>query len=272
MMSMAASDLIPDATHEALLPHAWARPWALDDDDRLQISIHALCLESDGKKVVVDTCFGPGPLPERIKHRVNDGSFLTELTDAGFGRDDVDLVVCTHLHFDHVGWNTIEVDGQRVPTFPRARYVIARAEYEHWSSLGAEQRETTAAVTFDDAVAPLFEHGVAELVDVDHRVDDVIRLIPTHGHTPGHVSVVVESQGETALITGDCTHSPLQLVEPDWSSKADTDRAQSAGTRRKLLADYADTPVLVIGTHFNAPTAGHLVTSGDRYEFRPLFR
>lgn len=245
----------------------WLRPWALDDG-RLRFAIQSFAIEADGRKILVDTCIGARPLPAPYEDLSGDGSYLEGLTAAGFGRDDVDLVICTHLHFDHVGWNTVAEEGRWVPTFRRARYLIVREEYEHWQSVPEAERLTSNLLTFDDAVVPLFAAGVADLVPTDCRVSDSVRLVPTPGHTQGHVSVSVTSEGEQALITGDCAHSPVQLEDPAWSSVADADPAAATATRHRLARDYADTSVLILGTHFPLPTAGYLVTTGHGVRFR----
>lgn len=194
--------------------------------------------------------------------------FLADLAAAGFPREDVDTVICTHLHFDHVGWNTMLVDGEWVPTFPNARYVLCRDEWAHWSSSTPKGAGGSGyAATLDDAVRPVIDAGLADLVAPDHQVTDEIRLESTPGHTPGHVAVHVESGGEHALITGDLAHHPVQFAEPDWFADPDTDREQSAATRRRLVDEYADTGVLVIGTHFGPPCAGYLVRDGNGYRF-----
>jgi glyoxylase-like metal-dependent hydrolase (beta-lactamase superfamily II) len=266
-----AEGFFPRASSDVLARHAeWLKPWALDDEGKLLLSIHALCIESDGNRIVVDTCVGQRPLPDLYAHMSNDGSFLDALADAGFARESVDIVICTHLHFDHVGWNTMCVEGEWVPTFPNARYLLARPEYEHWSGASKEERNAASAITFDDAVTPLFEHGAVDLVDVNHAVTGAVSLTPTPGHTPGHVSVRIRSKGAAALITGDCVHHAVQLVEPEWHTAVDTDGEQSTATRRRLVEECVDRDVLVIGTHFPAPTAGHLVTTDGGVRFRPL--
>jgi glyoxylase-like metal-dependent hydrolase (beta-lactamase superfamily II) len=266
-----AGGFFPSASPEVLAGHEdWLKPWALDDDGRLRISIQALCVESEGRRIVVDTCVGQRPLPDLYASMSNDGSFLTALADAGFAREDVDAVVCTHLHFDHVGWNTMLVDGAWVPTFPNARYLVARLEYEHWRDATDAARAAASAITFADAVEPLFAFGVVDLVDVDHALTDTVSLTPTPGHSPGHVSVRIRSEGAEAIITGDCVHSPVQLVEPDWFTRVDSDGAQSSATRRALVAECLDRDVLVIGTHFPPPTAGHIVSTDAGVRFRPL--
>jgi len=267
-----ASGFFPTSTPEVLASHAdWLTPWSLDDDHNLLISIHALCVESEGRKIVVDTCVGQRPLPELFQPMSNDGSFLTALADAGFARETVDTVICTHMHFDHVGWNTMLVDGQWVPTFPNARYLLAKPEYEHWIDSPEEVRHAASAVSFDHAVLPLFDAGVVDLVDVDHRVTGDVSLEHTPGHTPGHVSVRIRSRDEMAIITGDCMHHAVQLAEPDWHTMVDTDGDQSTATRRRLVAECRDQPVLLIGTHFPPPTAGHVVSTPDGgTRFQPL--
>jgi glyoxylase-like metal-dependent hydrolase (beta-lactamase superfamily II) len=269
--ALPASGFFPASTPEQLARHAgWLKPWAVDDDDNVMISIHALCVESEGRKIVVDTCVGQRPLPDPYGVLSNDGSFLVALEEAGFARETVDTVICTHMHFDHVGWNTILVDGKWVPTFPNARYLLAQREYDHWIAASEEERYASSAVTFDDAVLPLFDADVVDLVDVDHQVTGDVALEHTPGHTPGHVSVRIRSQGEVAIITGDCMHHAVQLAEPGWGLPVDTDSNESSATRRRLIAECCDQPVLVIGTHFPPPTAGHVVSAADGVRFQPL--
>jgi glyoxylase-like metal-dependent hydrolase (beta-lactamase superfamily II) len=189
--------------------------------------------------------------------------FLGDLAAAGFPREEVDTVICTHLHFDHVGWNTMLVDGEWVPTFPNARYLLCRDEWEHWGREGA----SGYAATIDDAVQPVVDAGLADLVASDHRVTDEIRLEPTPGHTPGHVSVRLASGGADAVITGDLMHHPVQVAEPTWQTPFDSDPAAAIATRRAFCARYADRPVTVLGTHFHHPTAGRIVSHRDAWRF-----
>jgi glyoxylase-like metal-dependent hydrolase (beta-lactamase superfamily II) len=272
IIAMPPADLLPRASEDVLRRHSsWIDSWALQPDGQLSLSIHALCIEGDGKKTVVDTCFGPGPLGEGMEALCDNGSFLTRLSAAGFGRQDVDLVINTHLHVDHVGWNTVAENGRPVPTFSNARYAMSKSEFDHWNAASEDQRLASGVVMFDQAVTPLVEHGVIELVDPPHRLNDAIELVPTPGHSPGHVSVRVTSQGQTAFITGDCAHNPIQFAEPDWNAFNDTDSEMSGRTRRRLVAELADSPVLIVGTHFPPPTAGHLVTTDTGVHFQPLW-
>ena len=149
-----------------------------------------------------------------------------------------------------------------VPTFPNARYLIGRVEYAHWTSRG--EREDVAAV-LADSVTPVWNAGLIDLVEADHGICDEVSLVPTTGHTPGHVSVRIASQGEEALITGDFMHHPCQIAHPEWDTTADTDKEQGIRTRRIMFEQLAGSPVLVIGTHFAGRTAGHVVRDGDAY-------
>jgi glyoxylase-like metal-dependent hydrolase (beta-lactamase superfamily II) len=267
MVPVAAAGLLPDATDDVVASHSsWLRPHFVDDDGNFLLSIHALALDVGDRKIIVDTCIGNDRQIPGMEMLNQQTPFLADLAAAGFPREAVDTVICTHLHFDHVGWNTMLVDGAWVPTFPNARYVLCREEWSHWSKEGG----TGYAATLDDAVRPVIDAGLADLVPPDHRVTDEIRLELTPGHTPGHVAVHVESGGEHAFITGDLAHHPVQWAEPDWCAAPDTDPEQSAATRRRLLDELAGTEVMVIGTHFAPPCAGHLVADGKGYRFEAV--
>ncbi len=255
--------MLREATPEALSTMPWLYPHFVTPEHALILSIHALLVEAPGLKLVVDTCIGNDKARALLRGQTLQTPFLAHLEKAGFGRDSVDAVVCTHLHVDHVGWNTMLENGKWVPTFPRARYLIGKAEYAHWRAVeNKEQQEILA-----DSVAPIFEAGLATEVDMDHRISPEIRLMPTTGHTPGHVSVVIESKGETAIITGDMMHHPCQIAHPDWSPEFDGDKDAARKTRRAMIKDWADGPALIIGTHFAAPTAGRIRRDGASYRF-----
>ena len=260
--------ILPQATYEEILPIEWLQPHFADERGRLKMSIHALVVETPDRRIIVDTCLGNDKANRRIPTWNNlQGPFLVDLAAAGFPRQSIDTVLCTHLHVDHVGWNTMLVDGTNgtktwLPTFPRARYLMGRVEFAYWRS--QRERDDMAAV-FADSVAPIHAAGLADLVETDHRICDEISLVPTIGHTPGHVSVRIASEGEEALITGDFMHHPCQIARPDWSSTADSDPDQARRTRRRMLGELCERPVLVIGTHFAGATAGHIVRDGDAY-------
>jgi len=264
-VSLPIGGLLPDATPELLAPHRdWLCPAFLDEAGHLTLSIHALVLETPGCRILVDTCVGEHSVPGYEGLADDRADFLGALADSGLPRESIDVVLCTHLHFDHVGWNTRR-DGDRwVPTFPNARYLFARAEWEHWSAA----REAPFASTLDYAVRPIVEAGLADLVETDHRVCDTVRLVPTPGHTPGHVSVCVESEGERALITGDSTHHPVQWAAPEWVMMADDDPAAASATRIRIRGEYGGPDTLVIGTHYAPPTAGHVLRGERGWWFR----
>jgi glyoxylase-like metal-dependent hydrolase (beta-lactamase superfamily II) len=255
--------MIAEATPEALRRIPWLYPHFVNAQDQLLLSIHALLVEAPGLRLVVDTCIGndrprgiTGGQPLATK-------FLEAVAEAGWTRESVDAVICTHLHVDHVGWNTMRVDGAWVPTFPNARYLLGRVEFEHWSGEAGEENQ----VILDDSVRPVIDAGLAEFVEMDHRLSPEVRLTPTTGHTPGHVSVVIESEGERAVITGDMSHHPCQMAHPHWSPAFDSDPKAAAVTRARMFAEWADQPILVIGTHYAAPTAGHVRRDGDAFRF-----
>ncbi len=252
--------ILPEASPENLTSIDWLGPFRADNGHALG-SVHSLVLEVGERRIVVDTCVGNDKERDVPTWSRRQGPFLEDLEKAGFPPGSVDTVVCTHLHVDHVGWNTRWVDGKWIPTFPHARYLLARPEWEHWSA----DPDRANQVILADSVRPVFDAGLVDLVEVDHAVDATIRLEPTPGHTPGHVSVHVRSRGEQAIITGDLVHHPAQFARPHWGAVVDSDPALADRTRRAFMARYADTPVLVIGTHFAGPTAGHLVRDGDAY-------
>jgi glyoxylase-like metal-dependent hydrolase (beta-lactamase superfamily II) len=235
----------------------WLQGRFVDDGGYLLQRIQCLVVDIDGMRMAVDTCVG------NDKVRANPGwnqlqlPFLDDLAAAGFAPESIDVVVCTHLHVDHVGWNTMLVDGRWVPTFPNARYVFTKPEFEYWRDTSYPDGDNI----FADSVAPVVDAGLADLVPIDHRLDGAVRLDPTPGHTPGHVSVVIESEGQQAVITGDMIHTPVQIANAELSSSFDYDPNAAAQTRRDFLARYAD-GALVIGTHWGGPGAGRIQADG----------
>ena len=255
--------ILPQATREEVLPIGWLQPHFADEEGRLKMSIQALIVETPTRRMVVDTCLGNDKENRRIPHwNKLQGSFLADIAAAGYPRESIDTVLCTHLHVDHVGWNTMLVDGRWVPTFPKARYLMGRIEYQHWTT-HTERPDMQHVIA--DSVLPVHDAGLVDLVETDAKLDDEISLIPTLGHTPGHVSVRIRSRGEEALITGDFLHHPIQMARPDFACSADTDPEQGEATRWSMFRELAGGPVLVIGTHFAGPTAGHVVRDGDAF-------
>jgi glyoxylase-like metal-dependent hydrolase (beta-lactamase superfamily II) len=254
--------ILPLATNEEIRKLPWLIPAFATDEGRLKMSIHSLVVETPSRRIVVDTGLGNDKQDRSVPTWNNRNTpFLETMTEAGFAPDSINTVLCTHLHVDHVGWNTRLVSGEWVPTFANARYVFGKTEYEHWRD---HSIEPDRAAVFNDSVKPIITAGRADLVASDARVSDEITLIPTPGHSPGHMSILIQSDGETGLLTGDVAHHPCQMLHLDWSSTADSDPAQSAVTRRELFSRFADTPTLVIGGHFSA---GHIRRDGEAFKF-----
>jgi hypothetical protein len=238
-----AEFFMPQAKPEELRKTPWLYPNFVSEDEIMQMSVHALLVEAPGLRLVVDTCIGNDKPRALLRGGALSTDFLKDL--------------------EAVGWNTMLVDGKWVPTFPNARYHIGRIEYEHWvADAAGDQQEV-----LDDSVTPIFDAGLAQFVELDHRISPEIRLIPSTGHTPGHVCVMIESDGQSAVITGDMSHHPCQLAHPDWSPAFDSDPKAAAVTRARLFAEWADAPILVIGTHWATPTGGHIRRDGAAFRF-----
>lgn len=253
------SMLWPDAGPEDAQKYPWLRPHWATEDGKMIISFQCFVMKTPTHQIMLDTCIGADRQREFEVFTNMQTSFLDDLKAAGFNREAIDLVLCTHLHFDHVGWNTHLVNGEWIPTFPNARYLFGKSEYEHWKML-----EDTGGYHdlnhMTDAVRPVVEAGLVDLIDIDHKPCPEISLMPTPGHTPGHVSIVIESQGEKAIITGDLMHCPIQLAEPQRIVRFDMDQAQGAQSRQDFVDDMANRNILVIGSHFSHPSGGFVVS------------
>ena len=251
--------LLPDLGAELVASCGeWAAPFFTEDGATMLLSVHSFVIEGGGATIVVDTC-----IADHSPHVLPGGFGFVDKLNRGItgGFEAVDYVVATHLHFDHVGWNTRRIGGEWVPTFPNARYLASEAEL-------AGVLELDEMGVLDASVQPLLDRGLFDAVPSDHRVTDQVRLIPTPGHSPGHVCVLIESDGERALITGDATHSPVQFAYPEVSATpADHDSVQATETRHSMLELLTDQDILVLGSHFTAPTAGHVRSGAERAWF-----
>jgi glyoxylase-like metal-dependent hydrolase (beta-lactamase superfamily II) len=254
--------ILPQAIPETILPMQWLQPHFADEQGKLIMSIHALVIETADRKMIVDTCIGNDKKRNIANWSKLQLPFLEDLQKAGYDRFEIDTVMCTHLHVDHVGWNTMLMDGEWIPTFPNAEYLMGKKEYEYWHNAEPDQLNEGL---LEDSVKPVFDAGLVKLVPMDFEVCKGIYFEATPGHTPGHVSIHIESQGQHALITGDSFHHPCQIEKVQWSSSADYDQVASKQTRESLLAKYGDSNVLIIGTHFATPTAGYLRKEGSTY-------
>lgn len=258
-----AEEFFRSATTREVLDIGWLQPEFANAAGELILSIHGLVVDTPTKRIMVDSCIGNDKARVWPNMDHLQTGFLDDLERAGFARESFDAVLCTHLHVDHVGWNTRLVDGRWVATFANARYLFGRAEYQHWAT--HQDDPAHPPVSFLDSVQPIVDAGRADLIGHDHRVCEELTLIPTPGHSPGHLSILIRSEGEEMLLAGDAAHHPAQMTHLDWSSTADHDPAQAAETRRALFARFADTPTRVIGGHFSA---GRIVRDGDAFRMK----
>jgi glyoxylase-like metal-dependent hydrolase (beta-lactamase superfamily II) len=259
------SMLLKDETAEYVRQQAWLRPHFATPEGLMKISFQAFVLRSRGKSVMIDTCIGADRKREYDVFCNLQTTFLADLAAAGFPAESIDAVLCTHLHFDHVGWNTRLVDGHWVPTFPQARYLFGKAEFDHWTHL----RATGGYHHFqhlEDAVDPIVAAGLVNYIAPDYQITEEVSLFPTPGHTPGHVSVLIRSGGHEAVITGDLMHHPIQLIDPGREANFDMNKSQGAQTRQAFVDRFGDTRVLVIGSHFCDPTGGWIVRYGSGWK------
>ncbi len=257
-------DVFPDATPEAIEPHrAWLEPDALSvDGQRLVLPVQTYYVKTPQHRILIDTCVGCDKSNSEYRpwHMRRDESWLRRLAEAGAAPEQVDFVLCTHLHCDHCGWNTRLRDGRWVPTFPNASYVFSRAEHEAAAAAGG--------VTYEQSVRPIVEAGRAKLVDSDFAISELVSLEDTSGHTPGHVAVNLASRGRRATMTGDLIHSPIQCVYPEWSPVFDRDPKRAAAVRRRFLEKHADTDTWVLTAHFPPPSYGKVVSVGSGFRLR----
>lgn len=267
--------LIGNATREGI---AEERAWLGDDfieagTDRLVISVHSYVVRTPRHTILVDTCCGNG------RDRGGNSPFhdlrtdyLANLEAVGLSPEDIDLVFCTHLHVDHVGWNVVERDGRFVPTFPNARYLFNREDFDHRVEFDRTGQGSEATrMAFRECVLPLVEQGRATFVDGKHAIEQEIEhdltLHSLPGHCPGHTGLMIRGAGREGLITGDAIHHPVQLPRPDWYCAADLDPGLSSQTRRALIDRYADSDLVLLSGHFAGPTAGRIVSRGGNIRF-----
>jgi glyoxylase-like metal-dependent hydrolase (beta-lactamase superfamily II) len=220
------------------------------DTGFILLPIQGFLIKTPQHTILVDACVGNDKNYDFFKkwYKRSDGRFMAGLMAAGITPADIDFVLCTHLHVDHVGWNTRLENGRWVPTFPNARYILPAADNAHFSA--------DPGVVYTESVLPVIAAGQADFVCSHHMLGDYVSLVPTPGHTPGHVSVRITDAGHEAVITGDVMHSPIQCYHPEWSFLFDHDSVQAASTRRSFLASACDAGQLVLGSHFPLPSLG----------------
>jgi glyoxylase-like metal-dependent hydrolase (beta-lactamase superfamily II) len=259
--------LLPKSSRAEIEAMRWLAPHYVQDG-QLRMGIFSFLLETPTLKLVVDTAVGNAKPRAGITFNMLDTEYLDSFRSV-WDPEDVDVVVSTHLHVDHVGWNTRLVEGTWQPTFTNATYYFVDQEYRHWARYDSLDPMFDAAAVFSDSVRPIVDAGLATFVEPSARLAPEVVLIPSHGHTPGHVSVLIESNGESAVITGDLMHTPCQIGRPDWSSLYDTDQNAAAATRQAFLERFADTGTIVLGTHFGTPSGVFVRRDGASFRLTP---
>jgi glyoxylase-like metal-dependent hydrolase (beta-lactamase superfamily II) len=234
----------------------------------LRLAMHSFLIRTSSHVIVVDTCLGNDkerPTRPHFHHRKTP--FLENLRALGVSPEEVDFVMCTHMHSDHTGWNTRLENGRWVPTFPNARYVMARKEYEHWLECSRTQPASELLHgSFADSVLPVVESGQAMMVDESDHICDHIRIEYFVGHSPGNVAIFVDGERGQAVCTGDIIHSPVQFRYPDLLTSCD-DPEQARRSRLRLYERVVDTSTILLPAHFQDPTAGYLRSEGTRLRY-----
>ena len=270
MPLLEARTFFPDWDEAAIVPHAdWMVPRHYRPDSGLVVlAIQAFLIKTARHTILVDSCVGNRK--PRNREFFNDAGFpwMDRLLATGTRPEDIDFVLCTHLHVDHVGWNTRLENGGWVPTFPNARYIFARTELDFWLAQSEQGLMTRTGDYVADSVIPILDAKRELLVEMDHQIEDGITLAPLPGHTPGQVGLHIASGGAEAMLCGDLMHHMIQCHIPDWSTIACADQAAARATRTAFLDRYADTDVTILPSHFPNPSAGRIVPTGEAFGFR----
>lgn len=267
-----AKKFFPDWNDAVVKEHAaWLAPAHYDPASGfLKLSVHSWLLTVSGKRILIDACVGNHkPRDKRPMWNMLDTPYLARLAAAGAKPEQIDMVMCTHLHVDHIGWNTKLENGRWVPTFPNARYVWSKEDFEHYLALDRDPEKGPANLgSFRDSILPVVEAGLAQMVSGATSLDESLSVEPAPGHTPGTIAIKFESRGEKALFCGDILHHALQVCHPEWNSMACLDAANARASRRKALEHCAG-GALLMPAHFGAPFVCRIEAQGGA--FRPRF-
>lgn len=266
VMPFPALQFFPETQLADWEPHRhWLQPHAMDAENNLLFPMQSYIVRTAHHAILIDSCVGNDKdRPTRPAwHLKTDNTYLQALAAHGLAPEDIDFVMCTHLHTDHIGWNTRLVDGRWVPTFPNARYIFTQKEFDAWDT----GHEKFSRQPYEDSVLPVVAAGQAELVKNDYALDDQIWLQSTPGHTPDHVAINLASKGQGAVFSGDLIHSPVQCHHPEWVAWPDWDAELAKQTRRAFLEQCCESRTLVCTAHFPLPSAGHVVREGEAFRF-----
>jgi glyoxylase-like metal-dependent hydrolase (beta-lactamase superfamily II) len=263
-------ELFPDATPAVLDEHLpWLAPRFYDPASKLLVvPIQGFVVRVGGKIIVVDTCVGDCKERKRPMFHRQQREWVSKLARLGVTPDQVDYVICTHFHVDHVGWNTRLADGKWVPTFPNARYLFTHEEWDYWRSASGLKALQRTGDYIGDSVAPIVAAGLADFVRMDFQLFPEVRLMPAAGHTPGFVCIDLRSSGERMVLAGDLLHTPLQCVFPEWTTRFCADPQGAVRTRVRLLSEWAKQRTLIMPTHFPSPSAGYVERDKSAFRFR----
>ena len=270
MPLLEARTFFPDWDEASIAPHTdWMVPRHYEPESGLVVlAIQAFLIKTARHTILVDSCVGNRK--PRNREFFNDAEFpwMDRFLATDTRPEDIDFVLCTHLHVDHVGWNTRLEDGRWVPSFPNARYIFARTELDFWLAQSEQGLMTRTGDYVADSVIPILDAKRELLVEMDHQIEDGVTLAPLPGHTPGQVGLHIASGGAEALLCGDLMHHMIQCHIPDWSTIACADQAAARATRKAFLDRYADTDVTILPSHFPNPSAGRIVPKGEAFGFR----
>ena len=265
-----AKDFFPEFEAEAFRAEQhWLAPnYFQAESGRLMTSIHSWLVRTGKFTILIDSYSGNHkPRPGMPRFDMLNTQYLERLREAGVQPEEIDYVMCTHLHVDHVGWNTRLENGKWVPTFPNARYVMSRTDHDHWAAVAKRPGSVPFEVnTYNDSVLPIVEARMAEFVSGDHAMCGCLVLKPTPGHTPGQIRLDLDSRGKRAIFAGDALHNPVQVPLWKWNSVFCEDRDMARRSRQKLLADCVEQGALLMPAHFASPHAAYIKANGDRFE------
>jgi len=257
-------EFFPKFTPEMMAENAhWLQPTFVDNSGKLILCIQSYVIETPHHKILVDSCVGNHkPRPHRpFWNMMESDRYEKNLAAAGLKVEDIDFVMCTHLHVDHVGWNTRLENGRWIPTFPNARYIFSDKELDFWTNRHSQNPETAPWMT--DSVLPVVAAGRVDIVKSDYAFNDHVQLIPAPGHTIDQYNVLAGKPGHDALVTGDMVHSPIQVRYPEIGMMSDWDSQIAGESRNRIFSRFCDTSTLICTGHFPSPSTGRITRGKD---------
>jgi glyoxylase-like metal-dependent hydrolase (beta-lactamase superfamily II) len=265
--------LFPDWDAGVLADHPdWLPPEAMDESrEHILLSVHSWLIQESGRTILIDTGAGNGKKRPYAPYfdRLNN-PFLERLRAVGVAPEDIDYVLLTHLHVDHVGWNTRLEGGSWVPTFPKARYIFSRAEHAYFTDpQNQTARNRTTFQVQKDSVEPIIKSGLADMIEIDGSESiKGFTFHPTPGHSFAHASIAFRSGAEQALFAGDVLHCPLEVYKPDWNTVFDAFPEEARESRMWALKFAADHEAMIFSSHFTASSAGNVLRDGSGFRWR----